>query len=359
MCRPGSVLAASAKNLAALLLGLGLAAVVAEIALIPFVTPQHYRYPQPLHQPDERLGWVLIPGEHGYTIDQPVTINALGFRSPEIAVLKQPGGVRVLCLGDSQTFGNGVAQDATYPARLQSLLAARLAARRVEVINAGVQAYDTIQEVSQLELLAPRLKPDVVTLGFYINDIGETLRPDRKTLVEKGSGEFGRNGFIRRLAPYRLIYLLKRSRLVTLTFWRLQLLMGGGRSNPVTEVLEGRTPEPYEEGWRAIEQALVRARALAAADGFELIVFPVPAGQEFRGSYPNEQYRSRFLALATKLGLDHFDLTPTMKAAGGGYQAYFIPWDSHINSRTHDLIARSLADRILGELAGRAGRAHA
>ena len=32
-------------------------------------------------------------------------INALGFRGPEIALRKPPGTCRIVCLGDSTTFG--------------------------------------------------------------------------------------------------------------------------------------------------------------------------------------------------------------------------------------------------------------
>lgn len=308
--------------------------------------PLRYLYPQPLYDVDERLGWVMRPHQHTFTIDKPVTTNSLGFRSPEIPSRKGPGVLRVLCLGDSQTFGNGVAQDRTYAARLQARMAAREGAPPVEVINTGVQGWDPVQEVDLLERVTPLMEPDVVILGMNLNDMGDAVRTHKEQLIDTRTGEFARDG-LKKWTPYRLIYFLKRSRLVTLAYWRLELLQGGGKANPLNSVLEGVTPASYEEGWRIIEAALRRARDLASAQGFRLIVFPIPAAQEFRGDYPREQYRSRVLALAGRVGAERFDPTPALKAMGGGFERYFIMWDGHISSEAHDVIASMLADLIV------------
>jgi len=46
-------------------------------------------------------------------------------------------------------------------------------------------------------------------------------------MLDPSTGEFKRTG-IKRLTPYRLIYLVKRSRLFTLVDWRLRILHSGG-----------------------------------------------------------------------------------------------------------------------------------
>jgi lysophospholipase L1-like esterase len=328
------------KNLAALLIGLTAAFVLAEIVLSWLVPPPlHYIYPQAQLLKDSQLGWIMRPGQDTFTIDKRVTTNSLGFRSPEPDPRRNAKGLRVVCLGDSQTFGNGVSQDDTYPAQLQALLASRNPEAGAAVINTGVRGYSTTQEVDLLFRIAPQLSPHVVTLGFYLNDIGEVLRKSLDILDE--SGEEQRRGF-KRLTPYRLIYLMKRSRLVTLVYWRFRMLHAETEGNPAYQVLLGNTPPEFEESWRRIEEDLSRARDLARERGFRLIVFPVPEGQEFREECPREQYRSRFNALAERLGIDHFDPTPRMKALGGGFDRYFIIWDGHINPRTHGLIAESL-----------------
>ena len=334
------------KNLAASLVGLVVCLALIELALTWVVPPPlRYLYPQPLYDVDERLGWVMKPHQHTFTIDKPVTTNSLGFRSPEIPSRKGPGVLRVLCLGDSQTFGNGVAQDGTFAARLQARMAAREGAPQIEVINTGVQGWDPVQEVDLLERVTPLLQPDVVILAMNLNDMGDAVRTHKEQLIDTRTGEFVRDG-IKRWTPYRLIYFLKRSRLVTLVYWRLGILQGGGEANPLNAVLEGDTPPSYEEGWRIIEGVLRRARDMASERGFRLIVFPIPVGQELRGDYPREQYRSRVLALAGKVGAESFDPTPALKARAGGFERYFIMWDGHISAEAHEAIADMLADLI-------------
>ena len=179
-----------AKNLLAMLFGVSLAFVIAEIVLSFFVPPPpKFRYPQPRHLSDPELGWVMRPGQQAFTIDQPVSVNRLGFRGAEITDDKPDGALRVLCIGDSQTFGNGVAQEKVYSSQLEEILSQEWDGGAVEVINAGVQAYDTIQEIRMLERHAPTLRPDVVTVGFYINDIGETRRKNRAQVVGAGGGD--------------------------------------------------------------------------------------------------------------------------------------------------------------------------
>lgn len=114
-------------------------------------------------------------------------INDLGFRgqlpAPE---LDGDGGLRVVCLGDSFTFGWGVEDADTYPvqleAALQDLLAARVAGdaghsgpRRspvgAEVLNVGLPGYNTWQEHRLYEKLVRPMAPDVVVLGWYLNDL--------------------------------------------------------------------------------------------------------------------------------------------------------------------------------------------
>lgn len=44
--------------------------------------------------------------------------NGQRFRGPEVDLDKPPGILRVVCLGDSHTFGAGVSEGDTWPARL-------------------------------------------------------------------------------------------------------------------------------------------------------------------------------------------------------------------------------------------------
>ena len=102
-------------------------------------------------------------------------INDLGFRGHEPdPALDGDAGLRVVCLGDSFTFGWGVEDDETYPVRLEAALAAareRAGAGPAEVLNVGLPGYNTWQEHRLYEKLVRSMAPDVVVLGWYLNDL--------------------------------------------------------------------------------------------------------------------------------------------------------------------------------------------
>jgi lysophospholipase L1-like esterase len=344
-----------AMNLLALGVGVLLALALAEIALIWLMPPPIiYREPQPSFDYDARLGWKLRPRQHSFTLSEPVTTNALGLRSPEVDGPPAAGERRILCLGDSQTFGNGVGQERTYPRRLEVLLAPGREGERFTVVNAGVPGYDTLQEVDLLERLLPVVRPEVVVVGFYLNDINEAAYADKSQVMDQEKGTFRRQGSAALLSE-ETIHLLKRSRLVTLLYWQLRQLGARGKTNLFYLPLQGKTDPLLEQGWSHIEAALQRAKALVEAQGGRLAVFPIPDPQDFLGSYPAERYRSRLLSLAARLGVTAFDPTPEMKASGRGFSNYFLAWDGHINEAAHQHIAERLGEALELTHAARAG----
>ena len=97
-----------------------------------------------------------------------IYINALGLRGPETT--RAPRGPRVLCLGDSFTFGEFVDDAQTLPAHLGARLPAP-----IEVLNAGVLGTTIVdQSVFLPRLLA--LAPTLVLLIFCDNDLEDLLK---------------------------------------------------------------------------------------------------------------------------------------------------------------------------------------
>ena len=127
-----------------------------------------------LYVEDPRLFWALNPGRrYDGAVDAYVQINSLGMRGPE------PDGVHpsILLLGDSCTYGFGVANGQTIDARLQQELTNRLR-RPVRVYNGGVPGYSSCQARELLGRLAPVLRPDVVVSSCFYADIAPGLVSD-------------------------------------------------------------------------------------------------------------------------------------------------------------------------------------
>jgi lysophospholipase L1-like esterase len=113
-----------------------------------------------------RLGY----NYNGWFAGAPVRTNALGFRSVrQDQVAKGANTFRILVLGDSVTFGHGAVHD--YPSLLESQLQAWRPGVDWQVWNLGVPGYNTRQELTYLNEVAAAYQPDLVILGFYLNDI--------------------------------------------------------------------------------------------------------------------------------------------------------------------------------------------
>jgi len=106
--------------------------------------------------------------EHG--LPAPGHINDHGFRGPDFADAKTPGTFRVVCLGESSTFGYHDPDDGTYPWLLQRRFDAAGASPRVEVINAGIPHFNTNNQVALLRGEALGWGADVFTLYCGYND---------------------------------------------------------------------------------------------------------------------------------------------------------------------------------------------
>jgi lysophospholipase L1-like esterase len=123
--------------------------------------------------PPADVGWRWLPDQHlqsphGFPLD----INAQGLRETKDIVSPKPKGVfRILCVGDSFTFGVENALGLTFPKVLEAILAGRPGAPTIEVLNAGVSGLNSCQEAAWLEHYGWELEPDLVIVGFVMNDV--------------------------------------------------------------------------------------------------------------------------------------------------------------------------------------------
>jgi lysophospholipase L1-like esterase len=105
---------------------------------------------------------------------------------------KQPGMIRIVCLGDSVTFGYRVPvvwpdkpteydpEWLPYPMLLEKELRAANPGRNIEVIAMAVPGYSSNQGLVWLRRDIDKLQPDLLTVSFGWNDASFSDVPDRE-----------------------------------------------------------------------------------------------------------------------------------------------------------------------------------
>lgn len=98
------------------------------------------------------------------------SFNSAGYRSPERPLDKPPGTLRVVVAGGSTSFDTLAPTDRqTWPWRLEELLRRR--GLPVEVWNAGVPTWTSVESLISLALRDVDLAPDLVVFYHGINDL--------------------------------------------------------------------------------------------------------------------------------------------------------------------------------------------
>lgn len=97
--------------------------------------------------------------------------NSLGFREREFDPTVAPGAYRIAVVGDSFTYGQGIAEPERLTERLQRALDAGGGA--FEVLNFGQPGADYEQNTHNLSVALARARPDFVLIEWFLNDIDD------------------------------------------------------------------------------------------------------------------------------------------------------------------------------------------
>jgi lysophospholipase L1-like esterase len=252
-----------------------------------------------------------------------VSTDANGLRAPLHAEEKPEGTFRVMTLGCSTTFGWGVDDEATYPARLEAILQEE--GRPVEVINGGQPGHTSFQGLWLWEKALSRYAPDLVIFGYIVQDARKVAYSDRSQAMLQGNADFLKQNVLYRSHLYMGL----------LSVWqgfRMEQKEAGGEAG-VYRV----PPEEYVENIRAFQ-----ARAEAVGAKFMLFGFPLE-----REGYTTE-HRGILRAAASQLSVPYYDPQADFERYSA-VETLFFPQDrGHANAAGLDKLAQGMA-RYLGE----------
>lgn len=99
-----------------------------------------------------------------------IIINSDGFRDKEYPLQKERNTYRIVVIGDSVAFGRALSLGETLPKRLEAMLNASCPQKKFEVLNMGVEGYNSIQELELVRTKGLKYSPDLVIIYYCLND---------------------------------------------------------------------------------------------------------------------------------------------------------------------------------------------
>lgn len=303
------------------------------------------RYRARIVEGDPLLFWRLRPNLDRVPWDLTlVSTNAQGLRYPGPVGRKRAGTMRIVCVGDSVTFGYRVPLvhprrpdaydpgEQAYPALIERRLRAANPGRRIEVVPLAAPGYSSHQGLAWLRREIGWLEPDVVTACFGWNDISPRARPDRVAMP--------------------------------LDWWHVtgrRLVASSQALGHVSLALRGRPPAapivaPPPHAWTMrvpqpefVANLLEMARLAQRQGARPLLIGPVYRDRE---SYPPEGdyialHRAALRAAARGAGLAYVEVPELTEAGFPGNRRLFSE-HIHPNAEGHRLIAHAVVEALRG-----------
>jgi hypothetical protein len=212
-----------------------------------------------------------------------IRINSLGMRDDkEINFEKQEGSYRILCVGDSFTFGQGVESKEAYPKLLENGLRLKFPDKNIEVLNAGWIASNPRAQGRFIREYGIKFKPDMIIVGFFTgNDIVETISEDmtlaRKSIFEASyitalSMRTGFIGLLRNLFDRCFPNLYE---FLSLKIIKLSYALGYHR-NTFDFMLQNSYSKEIENGWHEAFGYLKNINELCKINNIDFILMAIP-----------------------------------------------------------------------------------
>lgn len=324
-----------------------------------------------------------------------IRTDSRGFRTTGVA--GNAADFRILMLGDSYTFGYGVGDDSTFSAVLESNWNQHRPAT-IQVINAGVSAYGTAQEMLLYEIFARKEPVDLVVLNVFVgNDVqdnsclelGSLLPHRRAPCFEVRDGDLvqesaplppGSRGRAKTSIWTRARQWPRKTELYGIVSQRaIGHLQGSPRAvaflaslgldlNPgyLPHVVGGwYLGDRSQRGWELTRTLISRLAAAVRSTGAEFAVILIPSRVQVLPElsevssvlYPQAREMEAFFAnpgLPQQLLVDHLsssaipvlDLMPIFQQQDQVSDHYY-PVIAHWNERGHELVAGEIEQFLL------------
>ena len=290
-----------------------------------------------IYEPDPSLYWKLKPNQNCYTKvgHKPVHINSHGTRGPEFQSQKTPNTIRILSLGDSRTFGWGLSESEAYSDQLRRLLQNKVGpGRKIEVLNAGVNAWSYPQMLVYFRDVAINYHPDVVVLA-EANLWTQFSEKNSPEFVKQFLGRVRLKNLLRHFAIYHYVVEVRLK-----AFYerhRTKFIPVDPQQDVLFKAQQQAEPEAV---FRSAIEDLCR---LAQQQGVKPVLLYLPSLDEARATNATMILNVK-RDVSSKFNVPLVDLTPEARA--GGNELYLEADRVHFNEAGNAIIARKLFETV-------------
>lgn len=309
-------------NLLSVVIALGIFSVLGEVALrvytryAIFYDIEMTRYANEIKIPSEnpRIGHVHRPSSAATLMGVPVQINADGLRDRDYPVARNDSR-RIVFLGDSLTFGWGVASADTFEHLLEEKL------QPVEILNFGTGNYNTEQEVNLFLEKGLKYAPDEVVLWYFLNDAEPTPQS----------------------SPWAF---LGHSRLVTFFWSRIKTVLSRMDASRSYQDYYADLYRDDREGWVRTKQAFIALQDVCKEKDIALKVVLLPELHELQAQ-PFQREYAQVNSFLQSQGIDVLNLYPIFAAEQDSQSLWVALDDAHPNAVAHKRIAELTGSFIM------------
>ena len=316
---------------------------------------------------DQQLGWLTVPNFHQENYFAPgigLTTNSVGLRASEEFTPQVPSGkLRIICSGDSFTFGEGVGDEHTWCRQLESL------DQRFQTVNMGESGYGVDQMYLWYGRQGAVLQHNVHIFAFIIEDFRRMQLTNYigygKPLLRVRDGELiTENVPVPRQSS--ALPWLERKRVQLQEFRSVKLL-----GSLVAWAHPARDPfsdGPTDEQAQTVDQMLENLQAIEKQENSTLLLVCLPSTvHQHEQSGPAPAWRAWIRGETAKRGIafadliDDFHKLPVTMQDGmfiwPGSVHYFAEAPGHYNDEGNEWVAKELYRRLsaLPEVSGKLG----
>jgi lysophospholipase L1-like esterase len=278
---------------------------------------------------------------------------------------------RILCIGDSYTFGFGVTDAKTFPSQLQMLLNSWPGPNSFQVVNAGVMGIGIVENLHYFQTKANRMPADLMVLQFNIYDI-ELLRSDVEVQNYRKGKPFAplEDQLLAEDVNVALVQALLANPVFTFLTSQPPL-----QPNPTTSAtstpeqdrlrlakrVAGNKDKLLDERylaftaplWQRYLESMEMLHQAATSAGMDFLLVIVPDPEQLH-DYKNGPSVA-ILEYCRARGIKTLDMTEAFRRLylDQGINPFLEPLDTHCSAAGNAVIAQRIAGRIDRDVAGR------